>query len=101
MKKNKIHVFIWKYVFGLLISGFLMTYIQYNVGITNLSALVYALKVSLWFITIATILVCVLLCLMHFFNDKPEKDKLIHSWFSTSTKYTLAFVCTLALVMQF
>lgn len=76
-----------------------MTYAHSNAEISNLSMLFYGLKVGLWFATIATTLICVLLGLVKLLNNKPEKNDLIYSWFYTSTKYTLGFVCTLATVL--
>ena len=99
MKKTNVHIFIWKFVIGLFFVSFLMTYVQSNAEITNLSMLFYGFKVGLWFATIATTLICVLLGLVKLLNNKPEKNELIYTWFHTSTKYTLAFVSTLAVVI--
>jgi hypothetical protein len=76
-----------------------MTYVHSNAEITNLSMLFYGFKVGLWFATIATTLICVLLGLAKLLNNKPGKNELIYSWFYTSTKYTLVFVCTLAVAI--
>ncbi|MDH2020525.1 hypothetical protein N5J44_15010 [Acinetobacter ursingii] len=99
MKKANVHIFILKFVIGLFFFSFFMTYVHSNAEITNLSMLFYGFKLGLWFATIATTLICVLLGLARFINNKPEKNELIYSWFYTSTKYTLAFVCTLAFVI--
>lgn len=99
MKKANVHIFIWKFVIGLFFFSFFMTYVHSNAEITNLSMLFYGFKLGLWFATIATTLICVLLGLARLINNKPEKNELIYSWFYTSTKYTLAFVCTLAFVI--
>lgn len=61
MKKTNVHIFIWKFVIGLFFFSFLMTYVHSNAEITNLSMLFYGFKVGLWFATIATTLICVLL----------------------------------------
>ena len=100
MKKPNVHTFIWKFAIGIFLVSLLMTYIHSNTEITNLSILFYAFKLGLWITTAATILICILLGLAKLQNDKPEKNDLIYSWFNTSTKYLLAFVCILAIAMQ-
>lgn len=100
MKKPNIHVFIWKFVIGIFLVTLLMTYMHSNTEITNLSMLFYAFKFGLWVTTAATILICLLMGLAKLQNNKPEKNEIIYSWFNTSTKYTLVFICTLAIAMQ-